>query len=105
MHGLADRGNTVLIIEHNLDVIKTADWLIDLGPEGGDKGGLIVAEGTPYQVAETPHSYTGKYLKTELNEAAAFRKAHGLPPATGKTTKADITDSKLQKPKKKSSKK
>lgn len=105
LHGLADRGNTVLIIEHNLDVIKTADWLIDLGPEGGDKGGLIVAEGTPYQVAEIPHSYTGKYLKTELNEAAAFRKANGLPPATGKTTKADITDSKLQKPKKKSSKK
>ena len=89
LHGLADRGNTVLIIEHNLDVIKTADWLIDLGPEGGDKGGTIVAEGTPYQVAQCPASYTGKYLQTELTEAAAFRKANGLPPATGQTAKVN----------------
>lgn len=105
LHGLADRGNTVLIIEHNLDVIKTADWLIDLGPEGGDKGGTIVAEGTPYQVAQCPASYTGKYLKTELNEAAAFRKANGLPPATGQTAKVNTDPRNQTKTKKKSSKK
>lgn len=76
LHGLADRGNTVLIIEHNLDVIKTADWLIDLGPEGGDKGGQIVCAGTPRQVAECKNSYTGKYLKPELEAVDAFLKAH-----------------------------
>jgi excinuclease ABC subunit A len=56
----------VLVIEHNLDVIKTADWLIDLGPEGGDAGGQIVAEGTPEEVADTPSSYTGEFLKRVL---------------------------------------
>ena len=60
---LVDAGNTVLVIEHNLDVIKTADYIIDLGPEGGDGGGLVVAEGTPEQVAKVPESYTGQYLK------------------------------------------
>jgi len=60
---LVDQGNTVLVIEHSLDVIKTADWLIDLGPEGGKGGGLIVAEGAPEVVANTPGSYTGFYLK------------------------------------------
>ncbi len=64
---LADAGNTVVIIEHNLDVIKTADWLIDLGPEGGDKGGCLVAEGTPEDVAKHPDSYTGKFLARVLN--------------------------------------
>ncbi len=64
---LADNGNTILIIEHNLDLIKTADHIIDLGPEGGDKGGMIVAEGTPEQVALCEKSYTGKYLKKILN--------------------------------------
>lgn len=63
---LADAGNTVLIIEHNLDVIKCADYIIDLGPEGGDEGGRIVAEGTPEEVAVNPHSYTGKYLRKVL---------------------------------------
>ena len=63
---LVDAGNTVLVIEHNLDVIKTADWLIDLGPEGGDKGGYIVATGTPEEVAQVPESYTGQYLKPYL---------------------------------------
>ena len=76
LHGLADRGNTVLIIEHNLDVIKTADWLIDLGPEGGDKGGQIVCEGTPRQVAACKTSYTGKYLKPELDAVDAYLIAH-----------------------------
>ncbi len=63
LHTLRDHGNTVVIIEHNLDVIKTADWIIDMGPEGGDGGGIVVAEGTPKQVASHENSYTGHYLK------------------------------------------
>ena len=63
---LVDAGNTVLVIEHNLDVIKTADYLIDLGPEGGDAGGQIVATGTPEEVAQVRESYTGQYLKPYL---------------------------------------
>jgi excinuclease ABC subunit A len=59
---LVDQGNTVLVIEHNLDVIKTADWVIDLGPEGGDGGGMVVAEGTPESVAAIEASYTGRFL-------------------------------------------
>jgi excinuclease ABC subunit A len=66
LHALVEQGNTVVVIEHNLEVIKTADWIIDLGPEGGDKGGEIVAEGTPEQVAKEPRSYTGGYLKPLL---------------------------------------
>ncbi len=66
---LTDAGNTVLVIEHNLDVIKSADWLIDLGPEGGDEGGNIVAEGTPEDVARCPESYTGQYLRPLLEDA------------------------------------
>ena len=63
---LVDCGNTVLVIEHNLDVIKSADWLIDLGPEGGDGGGTVVATGTPEEVAQCAASYTGQYLKPYL---------------------------------------
>jgi len=59
---LADGGNTVVVIEHNLDVIKCADWVIDLGPEGGDGGGLVIAEGTPEEVVAVPESYTGRFL-------------------------------------------
>ncbi|HPX89553.1 MAG TPA: excinuclease ABC subunit UvrA [Methylophilaceae bacterium] len=66
IHRLRDAGNTIVIIEHNLDVIKTADWIIDMGPEGGDGGGMVIAEGTPEQVAQISQSYTGKYLKTML---------------------------------------
>lgn len=66
LHALVDAGNTVVVIEHNLDVIKTADYIIDMGPEGGDGGGTVVATGTPEQVAENPASYTGKYLKKLL---------------------------------------
>ena len=66
LHQLRDAGNTVVIIEHNLDVIKTADWLIDMGPEGGDGGGTVVGVGTPEQIAAMPHSHTGRYLKTLL---------------------------------------
>ncbi|ESQ84510.1 excinuclease ABC subunit A [Asticcacaulis sp. AC466] len=77
LHELTDHGNTTVVIEHNLDVIKTADWLLDFGPEGGDGGGEIVASGTPEQVAENPKSWTGKYLKDML---AKHRKRH-LEPA------------------------
>jgi excinuclease ABC subunit A len=66
LHRLVDRGNTVLVIEHNLDVIKTADWIIDLGPEGGKRGGMVVAAGTPEDVAATTGSYTGQYLEPLL---------------------------------------
>ena len=66
---LADSGKTVLVIEHNLDVIKSADWIIDLGPEGGERGGTLLAAGTPEQVAEVPQSYTGQYLKKWLARA------------------------------------
>jgi excinuclease ABC subunit A len=70
---LVESGNTVVVIEHNLDVIKTADWVIDLGPEGGDKGGRLVAAGTPEQVARTRDSHTGRYLRPVLgiDDAAA----------------------------------
>ncbi|MBC7243332.1 MAG: hypothetical protein H5T60_12925, partial [Anaerolineae bacterium] len=63
---LVDAGNTVIVIEHHLDVIKSADWVIDLGPEGGEAGGRIVAEGTPEEVAANPHSYTGQFLRKVL---------------------------------------
>ena len=72
---LVDRGNTVLVIEHNLDVIKRADWIIDLGPEGGGAGGRIVAEGTPEMIAQNPGSHTGRYLGLLLDVAA---KAQGM---------------------------
>jgi excinuclease ABC subunit A len=82
LHRLRDAGNSVVVIEHNLDVIKTADWIVDLGPEGGDGGGRIVAEGTPEQVAAKP-SYTGRYLRQALEvgsdrarPARAAAKAH-----------------------------
>jgi excinuclease ABC subunit A len=72
---LVDAGNTIVVIEHNLDVIKSADWIIDLGPEGGDKGGRIIAEGTPEEVAENEQSYTGHFLKRMFNEEAERVKA------------------------------
>jgi excinuclease ABC subunit A len=67
LNRLVEKGNTVIVIEHNLDVIKTADWIIDLGPEGGDDGGTVVAEGTPEEVAKIRGSFTGQFLKTMLN--------------------------------------
>ena len=66
LHNLTDKGNTVIVIEHNLDVIKTADWIIDLGPEGGSNGGQIIAEGNPEQLTHFPNSYTGSFLKNYL---------------------------------------
>ena len=67
---LIDKGNSLVVIEHNLDVIKTADWIIDLGPEGGDGGGGLVVAGTPEDVAECKASYTGRYLKGVLEKSA-----------------------------------
>ncbi|MYJ72370.1 MAG: excinuclease ABC subunit A, partial [Rhodospirillaceae bacterium] len=75
LHELVEAGNTVIVIEHNLEVIKTADWIIDLGPEGGDKGGLIVAAGTPEDVAAVPDSFTGQYLARFLQTAADARRS------------------------------
>jgi len=66
LHRLRDHGNTVVVIEHNLDVIKTADWVVDLGPEGGSGGGQIIATGTPEEIAEVKHSHTGHFLKKLL---------------------------------------
>jgi excinuclease ABC subunit A len=75
LHRLRDHGNTIVVIEHNLDVIKTADWIIDLGPEGGDGGGRIVAAGTPETVASTPGSYTGEYLKPLVKRTRKTRRS------------------------------
>jgi len=66
LHELVDQGNTVVVIEHNLEVIKTADWILDLGPEGGDGGGELIAAGTPEDIAAEPRSYTGQFLKELL---------------------------------------
>ncbi|MEV0681751.1 excinuclease ABC subunit UvrA [Actinosynnema sp. NPDC050436] len=71
INGLVDKGNTVIVIEHNLDVIKTSDWLVDMGPEGGSGGGTVIAEGTPEQVADVAGSYTGQFLREVVGTAAA----------------------------------
>ncbi|MGB5443807.1 MAG: ATP-binding cassette domain-containing protein, partial [Gammaproteobacteria bacterium] len=75
LHRLRDHGNTVVVIEHNLDVIKTADWIIDLGPEGGIRGGEIVVAGPPEEVARHETSYTGQYLKHTLQQHQAVKQA------------------------------
>jgi excinuclease ABC subunit A len=87
LHSLVDKGNTVIVIEHNLDVIKTADWIIDMGPEGGSGGGTVVAEGTPEQVAEVPESHTGTFLKPML-ERAAMAAPSGKPKRQAAARKA-----------------
>ena len=74
LHALVETGNTVVVIEHNLEVIKTADWIIDLGPEGGDRGGRIVASGTPEDVAKVAGSYTGQYLAPYLRSGQRAKK-------------------------------
>jgi excinuclease ABC subunit A len=66
LHRLVDAGNTVVVVEHHLDVVRTSDWVVDLGPEGGEEGGEIVAEGPPEVIAQTPGSYTGKFLAEVL---------------------------------------
>ena len=75
LQALIGAGNTVIVIEHNLEVIKTADWIIDLGPEGGDKGGRVVAAGTPEDVAATAGSYTGEYLAAYLERGKEKKRA------------------------------
>jgi excinuclease ABC subunit A len=75
LQSLADKGNTVIVIEHNLDVIKTADWVIDMGPEGGSGGGMVVAEGTPEDIAAAPDSHTGVFLRPVLAPARKKRTA------------------------------
>ncbi|MET9127105.1 excinuclease ABC subunit UvrA [Streptomyces sp. NPDC004528] len=87
LSGLVDNGNTVIVIEHNLDVIKTADWLIDMGPDGGTDGGLVIAEGTPEEVAAAPTSHTGTYLR----EVLAGARAAETPPAKARSTKTRKT--------------
>ena len=79
---LVDAGNSIVVIEHNLDVIKVSDYLIDLGPEGGDEGGRLIAVGTPEQIAAVPESYTGNFLKPLLGAKAAAK------PATTRRRKA-----------------
>jgi excinuclease ABC subunit A len=92
LHELVDNGNSVLVIEHNLDVIKTADWVLDLGPEGGDGGGKIVARGTPEDVAKVKESWTGRYLHEALNRGHARAQSQAKAPikaeakVTAKTT-------------------
>jgi excinuclease ABC subunit A len=81
LHRLVDKGNSIVVIEHNLDVIKTADWIIDLGPEGGERGGEVVAVGTPEDVAQVAGSYTGQFLAKALNgqeSAGLGSKVEGL---------------------------
>jgi excinuclease ABC subunit A len=89
LHRLVDQGNTVVVIEHNLDVVKTADWIVDLGPEGGDRGGYVIAEGTPEEVAATAGSATGEYLARVLRgeplvplSGITFAESLGLVSAT-----------------------
>ncbi len=85
LQGLVDKGNTVIVIEHNLDVIKNADWIIDLGPEGGSGGGRVLAEGTPEQVAALPDSHTGRFLAPILARTARTPERAGATPDPGKT--------------------
>ncbi|MGW0522510.1 excinuclease ABC subunit UvrA [Crossiella sp. NPDC003009] len=105
INGLVDKGNTVIVIEHNLDVIKTSDWLVDMGPEGGSGGGMVVATGTPEDVVDVPESYTGQFLAPLLaKEAGAVRaepraksKTNGAKPANGKAATTKTTTTKTTK--------
>ncbi|MCM0678647.1 excinuclease ABC subunit UvrA [Micromonospora phytophila] len=94
LEGLVDKGNTVITIEHNLDVIKTADWLIDMGPEGGHRGGAVLATGTPEEVAEVPESHTGQFLRQVLKLDG---EAKGAAAATSRAAKANGTKSRARK--------
>ena len=94
LHELVDQGNTVVVIEHNLDVIKTADWIVDLGPEGGAGGGRVVAEGPPEDVVKVAASHTGRYLKPTLDahaRHAARASAEAAPrPGRGRKVPSDL---------------
>ncbi len=101
INGLVDKGNTVIVIEHNLDVIKSADHLIDMGPEGGSAGGLVIAEGTPEQVAATPESFTGQFLAPILEGRAAVtkRRLRSLPGSSaGASSKGSASNGSARRP-------
>jgi excinuclease ABC subunit A len=87
LSSLVDKGNTVLVIEHNLDVIKTSDWIVDMGPEGGSRGGTVIAEGTPEEVAANPDSYTGQFLAPILEAAPPKAKPRKRAPRKKSTTR------------------
>jgi excinuclease ABC subunit A len=97
LQSLVEKGNSVLVIEHNLDVIKTADWLIDMGPEGGSGGGMVVAEGTPEQVALVDSSHTGRYLRPVL-EAAGPRPVKVAAKRAAKVASAPAKAAKVAAP-------
>ena len=101
LHSLVDKGNTVLVIEHNLDVIKTADWIIDMGPEGGSGGGTVVAEGTPEEVAGIARSHTGEFLRGVLELTAPPRRGYreeGSPARKASAAKKPVTATQRQRP-------
>src|SRR5688572_7732111 len=107
MNRLVDTGNTVIVIEHNLDVIKNADWIVDMGPEGGNAGGRVIAQGTPEQVAEQPDSHTGQFLAPILARSArtparATGKRVTKRTAAASTTKRTATEPAERKPARKS---
>lgn len=105
LSGLVDKGNSVIVIEHNLDVIKTADWVIDMGPEGGNGGGLVVAEGTPEEVASVSTSHTGKFLREVLGADRISDAGATVPAARGAKTAAKRTAAKKAPAKKAPAKK
>jgi excinuclease ABC subunit A len=92
LHRLVEQGNTVVVIEHNLDVIKTADWVIDLGPGGGVNGGKIIAEGPPERIVEEPSSATGQYLKPMLERASVKPVIVDVPPKKPKRSRKIAVD-------------
>lgn len=108
VNGLVDKGNTVIVIEHNLDVIKTSDWVVDMGPEGGSGGGTVVAQGTPEEVAQVPESYTGRFLENVLEVPAppaaakskAAKSSSRKPASTKKTAAAATATPRKRAPKK-----
>lgn len=96
LHTLVDRGNTVVVIEHNMDVIKTADHIIDLGPEGGDEGGVLIAQGTPEDVARVKNSHTGRYLRQTLRETSLDNRSNRVVGAENGNPKKNVRTSKVR---------
>jgi len=102
LQGLVDKGNTVIVIEHNLDVIKSADWVVDLGPEGGKRGGLVIAEGTPEDVAAMEHSFTGQFLAPVLERAGVRSARPSIAVGTRRRTTKNTTSVNAATPRKSS---
>src|SRR4029453_8257339 len=100
LQGLVDKGNTVIVIEHNLDVIKSADWIVDLGPEGGKRGGLVIAEGTPEDVAAMGHSFTGQFLAPVLGRAGGRSVRPSIAAGTRRRTAKSTTSATTPTPRK-----